>query len=91
MARGDIIIMRQTRPCAVMCLDFGEEGMVVGHKEEPYVWHDWIVEDGHTKALVEDENGKITSVSPYDIRFLDDIFKDYDIEWIKEQLRKFPV
>jgi hypothetical protein len=45
---------------------------------EKMLFHMWgIGRNGQTEGLVEDIDGSITTVFPYEIRFTDEIFKEY--------------
>lgn len=45
---------------------------------ERMLFHMWgIGRSGQTKGIVEDANGSIMAVFPYEIRFTDKIFKEY--------------
>lgn len=45
---------------------------------EKMLFHMWgIGRKGQTEGIVEDANGSIMAVFPYEIRFTDEIFKEY--------------
>lgn len=72
MARGDITIRKEVRPCKVMVWVMNpnepNEEML---KEVDAIWHQW--RDDGREAIVELENGMVRYAAPDKIRFLDSI------------------
>ena len=64
MARGDIVIQVELRPCLV--------------ENNKALFHRWVNElNGTTKGLIEDDHGKVHLVKPEEIQFLDRKIKQY--------------
>lgn len=66
MSSMDINIRFELRPCLV--------------NGEKMLFHMWTTLAGKTVAVVEDSNGVVILVSPLDIVFTDELFKEYIFE-----------
>ena len=67
MARGDITVMPERRPCKV--------------HERKCLFHKWIEQNGRTYGLAEQEDGNMMIVHPRKIRFMDSMFEFRKYGW----------
>ena len=77
MARGDITIRHEMRPCMYRRLLFSFDDMSRReYKDEKAIWHGWANADNDMWALLEFQDGHIEWVRAKDIRFVDDMFSE---------------
>lgn len=76
MAKGEITVVGEKRPCTVSRLKVVNR-RVDGYVEIPYIWHKWYEHEGRVHALLEDEDGYVISVVAQEVKFCDDLFDEF--------------
>lgn len=78
MAKGEIIVKSETRPCMISDVKFtGKVGIIDEYEEVPHIWHNWFERNGEPYALVERKDGTMRCVHASMIRFIDNAFCEY--------------
>lgn len=88
MANGNIVIRHELRPCKIRYR--GDVRKALFHKWMTYaeIVKPSLMVDGDKggqlqsdRAIVELENGLVTTVEPWELQFVDNIFSEYAWAW----------